>query len=108
QPARNPEIGWRELRSHAPELVPAGPWFQWHFDSFTPPSGAVLLADNDIGAQAFVLGKSLGLQFHPEVTPDIVGRWARDYRSELDAAHIDPDVLAEETRLLSERARRAA
>src|SRR5204862_7707765 len=37
QPARKPEIGWRKLRSHAPELVPTGPWFEWHFDCFTPP-----------------------------------------------------------------------
>ena len=23
-----------------PELVPEGPWFQWHFDNFTTPPGA--------------------------------------------------------------------
>ena len=29
------EIGWLPVRSTDPELVPEGPWFQWHFDSFT-------------------------------------------------------------------------
>ncbi|HWL91739.1 MAG TPA: type 1 glutamine amidotransferase, partial [Actinomycetota bacterium] len=33
------EIGWLPVRSTNPELVPEGPWFQWHFDSFTVPPG---------------------------------------------------------------------
>ena len=34
------EIGWLPVGSSDPELVPDGPWFQWHFDTFTAPPGA--------------------------------------------------------------------
>ena len=78
------EIGWLPVRSTDPELVPDGPWFQWHFDSFTLPPGATLIAESDVGPQAFVAGRSLGLQFHPEVTTQIMDDWVRAYRHELD------------------------
>lgn len=52
--------------------------FQWHDDSFELPAGATLLASSDACAnQAFRFGKhSYGLQFHPEVTRDIVSSWS--------------------------------
>src|SRR3989440_188427 len=31
------EIGWLPVRSRDRALVPEGPWFQWHFDTFEPP-----------------------------------------------------------------------
>lgn len=102
------EIGWLQVRSRDPELVPEGPWFQWHFDSFTLPSGATLLAESDAGPQAFVAGRSLGLQFHPEVTVDIMDEWVRTYRHELDAEGVDPDALLEETKRRASRSRRLA
>jgi GMP synthase-like glutamine amidotransferase len=92
------EIGWLPVRSQDPELVPDGPWFQWHFDSFTLPPGATLIAESDVSPQAFVAGRSLGLQFHPEVTTQIMDDWVREYRHELDADGVDPDALLEETR----------
>jgi GMP synthase-like glutamine amidotransferase len=92
------EIGWLPIRSLDPELVPEGPWFQWHFDSFTVPPGATLVADSDVGPQAFVAGRSLGLQFHPEVTTEIMEVWVRTYRHELDADGVQPDALLEETK----------
>ena len=92
------EIGWLPVRSKEPELVPEGPWFQWHFDAFTLPPGATLIAESDLGPQAFVAGRNLGLQFHPEVTPEIMNDWVRVYRHELDADGIDPEGLLEETK----------
>ena len=92
------EIGWLPVRSAEPDLVPEGPWFQWHFDAFTLPPGATLIAESDVGPQAFVAGRSLGLQFHPEVTPEIMDDWVRVYRHELDADGVDPDGLLEETK----------
>ena len=92
------EIGWLPVRSEEPDLVPEGPWFQWHFDAFTVPPGATLIAESDVGPQAFVAGRSLGLQFHPEVTPEIMADWVRVYRHELDADGVDPDGLLEETK----------
>ncbi len=92
------EIGWLPVRSSDTELVPEGPWFQWHFDAFTLPPGATLIAESDVGPQAFVAGRSLGLQFHPEVTTQIMDDWVRVYRHELDADGVDPDALLEETK----------
>ena len=71
-----PEIGWYEI--HEPGGSPngagsppgpgPGPWFQWHYDRFTPPPQAEILAVNDNAVQLFRLGRSVGAQFHPEVT----------------------------------------
>jgi GMP synthase (glutamine-hydrolysing) len=91
------EIGWLPVRTKDPELVPEGPWFQWHFDAFTTPPGATEVADSDLGSQAYVHGRSFGLQFHPEVTPEIMDDWVRVYRHELDADGVDPDALLDET-----------
>jgi GMP synthase (glutamine-hydrolysing) len=96
--AERAEIGWLPVRTTAPELVSEGPWFQWHFDTFTLPPGAKLIADTDAGPAAYVIGRSLGLQFHPEVTPEIMESWVRSYRHELDGEGVDPDALLEETR----------
>jgi GMP synthase-like glutamine amidotransferase len=92
------EIGWLPVKSTDPEMVPEGPWFQWHFDTFALPPGATLMAETDVGPQAFVMGRSLGLQFHPEVTTDIMTDWVREYRHELDTDGVDPDALLEETK----------
>lgn len=73
-----PEIGWFSVATHPShaELFGQNPWFQWHYDRFLPPAGARELATGAQGSQAFVIGRSLGLQFHPEVTPAIVERWS--------------------------------
>jgi GMP synthase-like glutamine amidotransferase len=102
------EIGWRPVRTTDPSLVPEGPWFQWHFDTFTPPPGARLIADSPIGPQAYVVGRSLGLQFHPEVTPEILNAWVLAYRHELDQEGVDPEGLLEQTHRLAGASRDAA
>ena len=99
------EIGWLPVKSKDPDVIPEGPWFQWHFDSFTLPPGAILLADTAVGPQAYVIGKSLGLQFHPEVTPQIMESWVRAYRHELDGDGVDPDALLEETHRIAPEVR---
>ncbi|MDH4112561.1 MAG: type 1 glutamine amidotransferase [Actinomycetota bacterium] len=100
------EIGWLRIDSTDPEFVPEGPWFQWHFDTFTLPSIATIVANTAVGPQAFVVGRSLGLQFHPEVTPQIMDEWVRVYRHELDDDGVDPDRLLEETNRRASEARR--
>jgi GMP synthase-like glutamine amidotransferase len=100
------EIGWLPVRSRDPQLVPEGPWFQWHFDVFTAPPGASVIAETDVCPQAFVAGRNLGLQFHPEVTPEIMDDWVRVYRHELDADGVDPDALLEETHRRARDSRR--
>ena len=100
------EIGWLPVRSLEPGLVGAGPWFQWHFDSFSPPPGARLIAETDIGPQAYVAGRSLGLQFHPEVTTEIMDEWVRVYPHELEAEGVDPNGLLDETHRRAAAAKR--
>jgi GMP synthase-like glutamine amidotransferase len=102
------EIGWLPVRTSDPDLVPEGPWFQWHFDVITAPLDATVLAETDLGTQAFVAGRSLGLQFHPEVTPEIMDDWVLTYRHELDAEGVDPDALLEETNRRAKESKRTS
>jgi GMP synthase-like glutamine amidotransferase len=71
-----PELGWREIETDAPDLVPAGPWLEWHFERFSTPPGATELARTADATQAFRSGPHLGVQFHPESTVEIVEGWA--------------------------------
>lgn len=99
--APQPEIGWFSVDA-TPEMSPflaQNPWFQWHYDRFLPPPEAVVLGTGEQGTQAFVLGRSLGLQFHPEVTPTIVERWSAGHgAAELTRVGVDPVALAASTR----------
>jgi GMP synthase-like glutamine amidotransferase len=70
-----PEVGWTAVETDAPGLVPPGPWMQWHNDRFTVPPGAVELARNDVGPQAFRLRRNLAVQFHPEIDEARVRSW---------------------------------
>ena len=52
--------------------------YQWHFDGFDLPEGAQLLASGlgDFAHQAFRFARNaVGLQFHPEVTYQMMCRW---------------------------------
>jgi GMP synthase-like glutamine amidotransferase len=97
-PGRQTEIGWVGIRSDDPALVPEGPWFQWHHDTFTPPADAALIAHSPAGPQAYTVGRSLGVQFHPEVTIPIVEDWVALGGEDLARHRVDPDRLMAETR----------
>lgn len=51
--------------------------FQWHGDTFEIPKGATRLAESPLCLnQAFRFGSNIyGLQFHIEVTPDMILEW---------------------------------
>jgi GMP synthase-like glutamine amidotransferase len=74
--APEPELGWRTIETDEPDVVPAGPWLEWHFERFTVPPGATELARTGAASQAFRHGVHLGTQFHPESTVEIVRVWA--------------------------------
>ena len=69
------EIGWYEYDTDVPESIPAGPWFTWHGDRCVLPDGVRELARTDMCPQAFRIGRTVGVQFHPEVTPELIGSW---------------------------------
>lgn len=93
QRASQTEIGWFDVTSEDHELAPPGPWFEFHVDTFTPPKGAEVFATTDAGPQAFWLGRTLAVQFHPEVSTEIIRRWGDDSASEADEYGIDFDAL---------------
>jgi GMP synthase (glutamine-hydrolysing) len=106
--SEQPEIGWLPVRTLDSEILTQGPWFQWHFDSFTLPPGAKLLAETDASVQAFTTGRNMGLQFHPEVTPEIMADWVGVYPHELTPYGVDPQGLLEETNRRASESRRSA
>ncbi len=92
----DPEIGWITLDGPAAPVAP-GPWFAWHEDVLDPPPGATVLARNPVGVQAWARGPHLAVQFHPEVTPRIVGGWAAAYGRAFADAGLDAEALAAES-----------
>ena len=102
-----PEIGWYDVHTDNPALVPAGPWFQWHFDRFTVPPGATLIAHNASAPQAFTHGRALALQFHPEVDTALVEQWIEeDPDHDIARLGLDADVLRSRTAELADDAAR--
>ena len=84
------EIGWHEVRQNPnPSSWLAGlplsfEAFHWHGETFDLPEGAVhLLESHWCRHQAFACGRMLALQFHVEMTAQMVTEWAKLYRREL-------------------------
>jgi GMP synthase-like glutamine amidotransferase len=89
---RNPckEMGWLPVDVVDPALVDewlgtgaVGELFHWHGDAFELPPGARRLLSSPLTPnQAYVVERHgvehLGMQFHIEMTPDLVTAWASD------------------------------
>jgi len=70
-----------------------GPVAVSHADTWDLPPGAALLAASDRYRHAFRLGSALGLQPHPEVSPEPFARWTRSKpREALERDGIDPEA----------------
>lgn len=103
-----PEIGWAPIRLTPEgrsdplfELVRDGePVFHWHEETFELPEQAIWLAySDDCRHQAFRWGTATyGLQFHIEVTPEMIADWSSEAPQ---AASIDPDAHAMRMQALS-------
>lgn len=94
QRSPRPEIGWTTVDTDVPDLVGPGPWFEWHYDAFTPPPGAVEIARNEVTSQAYTIGRSLGVQFHPELMSNGLAGWLNHGGAELARVQgLDPDEL---------------
>ena len=69
------------------DLPPHFEVFHWHGETFSIPPGAThILKSRYCRNQAFVIGKSLGLQCHIEMTPELVRTWARAGAGEIARA----------------------
>jgi GMP synthase-like glutamine amidotransferase len=92
------EIGWKVVDSSDHDVIPAGPWLEFHHDRCLPPAAATVLARNDVAVQAFRIGRHLAVQFHPEVDGPQLKRWL-DAHTDSDATSlgIDPDQFLADT-----------
>lgn len=60
--------------------------FQWHGDTYDLPKNAVTLAKSELyPVQAFRVGNAVGIQFHLEVSRDMITDWINQYSSELES-----------------------
>jgi GMP synthase-like glutamine amidotransferase len=91
------EIGWQPVRVEDNDT--ARDWlanvprewttFQWHGETFTIPPGAErILTGTACANQAYVIGNSLGMQCHVEMTPAMIESWCRDWAKE----NADPNL----------------
>jgi GMP synthase (glutamine-hydrolysing) len=73
------------------------PVIRFHRDTFDLPPRATLLATGGGFNHAFRVGRSIGIQPHPEVTPELLGCWLADGEARQLAidAGTDPDELVE-------------
>ncbi len=97
------EIGWSTIETFDPELIPHGPWLEFHGDQCFPPPEANVIARNEVGVQAFAIGRHLAVQFHPEADGEQLRLWLEaGGREQAQLAGTDPDrflaqTLAEES-----------
>jgi GMP synthase-like glutamine amidotransferase len=99
EPSPAPELGWHVVHSDRPDVISSGPWFQWHSDRWSLPPGAVELARNAAASQAFVVGRSLAVQFHPELDITELEGWLDNGGVPVvEAAGLDVEALRTHTR----------
>lgn len=76
------EIGYYSLYAtpHGHELFnPLPRVYHWHREGFDVPTSATLLATGDtFQHQAFQYHRAYGLQFHPEMTTQLIERWTTE------------------------------
>jgi GMP synthase-like glutamine amidotransferase len=99
------EIGWVEIECDAPELFGNGPWFQYHLDRWSdgPPGSA--FARSAVAPQAVLHRRTLGLQFHPEVTSEVIERWVTSGSEDLEAVGVTVESILADTATLRNGAR---
>ncbi len=98
------ELGWLEVErleagADDPLLSFTAPRFtalQWHSYAVEPPPGAIALARSPVCQQAYRLGEAWGVQYHPEVTPQILEDWIAELLA--DPREVSPERTAERLR----------
>lgn len=102
-PGRQREIGWYpvEAVTNASDSIPfpaSARVLHWHGETFDLPEGALHLARSAACEhQAFAIGdRVLGLQFHPEVTPESLATMLEHSRDDL----VPGEFVQSETEIL--------
>jgi GMP synthase (glutamine-hydrolysing) len=98
------EIGWSTVEVNSAGLVDLFKGinnkeikvFQWHGDTYDLPPNATIMASSKLYTQAFRFGSAIGIQFHLEITDEMIHRWAEEYAKELGCERIDSrDLLVQ-------------
>ena len=93
------------LHTDRPDLIDAGSVVRVAPRRWVLPDGVTAIASTEVAEQAFVVGRSLGVQFHPEMTPSMLDGWLANGGDEHARAHgIDPESLRTETATHAETA----
>ena len=88
----NMEIGWHKVKADIKnidnewlkELPENFTPFHWHADTFTIPKEATVLLHSKCRMnQAFSINNSIAMQFHLEMTIEMVEEWVRLFKSDL-------------------------
>ena len=110
--ARGPkaELGWYTIDSNDPTLISPGPWFQYHWDRWVTPPGAIEIAKTELANQAFTFGRTLALQFHPEMDSHVLDLWLEmdGGSEEVEGEGMSIEALREETRRQEEHSNKRA
>jgi GMP synthase (glutamine-hydrolysing) len=102
-PVGQSEVGWYRVEPNEAGLADpvvsqlGGPvhGFEWHHYTYEVPAEAQELARSERATQAFRLSDRVwGVQFHPEVTREMVYEWSALAPEQVDG---DPDALRAET-----------
>ena len=104
------EIGWSPIRfddwfskrnplTFQLDLDKPHTVFQWHGDSFDFPVEGYRLAWNETypGQMFSYQGNAIGIQFHPEMTEEMIRNWVELGRKEILEAKLDPQKILDET-----------
>jgi GMP synthase-like glutamine amidotransferase len=105
------ELGWYDVALtriglHDPlfsDLPKTFRVFQWHEDTFEiPKTGELIVTSIDVPHQAFRYGdKVYGLQFHLEVTEEMIKDWMNTYEEEIEGYEV---LLFSKMKLLTDTA----
>jgi len=105
------ELGWSPLTPTADaegtpwEILASAPVLHWHADAIVLPPGATSLASTPVTRhQAFVQGRQVGFQCHPEADPEAIERWLIGHTADLKAWGIDVHSIRAQARARGDEA----